>query len=74
MSKRELIAANRALRLIDDSDKWPICGKFNVTNRAIRRFRSLFIDTRVDWDFVTQSDYMQCVDNFIGQIVNGELQ
>lgn len=36
MSIREI---NRHFRNEDDSDKWPICGKFNVTERAIRRIR-----------------------------------
>ena len=33
MSIREI---NRHFRNEDESDKWPICGKFNVTERAIR--------------------------------------
>ena len=36
MSIREI---NRHFRNEDDSDKWPICGKFNVTERAIRKLR-----------------------------------
>jgi len=36
MSIREI---NRHFRNEDESDKWPICGKFNVTERAIRRIR-----------------------------------
>lgn len=31
--------ANRLFRLIDESHLWPICNKFNVTERAIRRLR-----------------------------------
>ena len=30
---------NRMFRSQDDSDKWPISGKFNVTERAIRHGR-----------------------------------
>jgi hypothetical protein len=30
---------NRLFRRQDDSDKWPIRGRFNVTERAIRRVR-----------------------------------
>ena len=36
MSIREI---NRHFRNEDESDKWPICGKFNVTERAIRKVR-----------------------------------
>ena len=36
MSIREI---NRHFRNEDDSDKFPICGKFNVTERAIRKLR-----------------------------------
>ena len=36
MSIREI---NRHFRNEDESDKWPICGKFNVTERAIRKLR-----------------------------------
>ena len=36
MSIREI---NRHFRNEDESDKFPICGKFNVTERAIRKLR-----------------------------------
>lgn len=36
MSIRQI---NKHFRNEDDSDKWPICGKFNVTERAIRKLR-----------------------------------
>lgn len=32
-------AINKAFRLADESHKWPISGKFNVTERAIRNVR-----------------------------------
>ena len=34
LSIREI---NFLFRMCDESEKWPICGEFNVTNRAIRR-------------------------------------
>lgn len=34
MSIRQI---NKYFRSIDESHKWPICGRFNVTERAIRR-------------------------------------
>ena len=30
---------NAAFRAVDDSHLWPICGKFNATERAINRIR-----------------------------------
>ena len=36
MTNREI---NAYFRNIDDSNLWPICGKFNATNRAIRRLQ-----------------------------------
>jgi hypothetical protein len=33
------IIINRLFRAQDDSPKWPICGKFDVTERAIRKAR-----------------------------------
>lgn len=36
MTNREI---NAYFRSIDDSHLWPICGKFNATNRAIRRLQ-----------------------------------
>lgn len=36
MTNREI---NAYFRSIDDSNFWPICGKFNATNRAIRRLQ-----------------------------------
>ena len=36
MSIREI---NRHFRNEDESDKWPICGRFNITERAIRKLR-----------------------------------
>ena len=38
-SKRCRILINRMFRDQDESGKWPISGKFNVTNRAIRRVK-----------------------------------
>jgi len=30
---------NAAFRVVDESHKWPVLGRFNVTERAIRRLR-----------------------------------
>lgn len=35
-------AINAAFRAVDESKLWPICGKFNATERAIRRLRKWY--------------------------------
>lgn len=35
------VIVNRLYRQQDDSDKWPISGRFNVTERAIRHIRAV---------------------------------
>jgi hypothetical protein len=37
LDRAAIIALNRAMRAQDQSDLWPISGRFNVTDRAIRR-------------------------------------
>lgn len=63
MSKREI---NAHFRLEDDSDKWPICGKFNVTERAIRRVRKNFPG-------LEGLEYALTLENEISHIVNHEV-
>ena len=41
ISQMNIREINRHFRDIDESELWPICGKFNVTERAIRRLRKL---------------------------------
>ena len=36
MSIRQI---NKMMRRQDESHKWPVCGRFNATERAIRRLR-----------------------------------
>lgn len=38
--RANIAAINKAFRAQDESDKWPIRGAFNVTERAIRRVRA----------------------------------
>lgn len=44
LNGHELTAAqiNKMYRSMDESNKWPICGRFNVTERAIRRCRDKY--------------------------------
>jgi hypothetical protein len=55
---------NRLFRARDDSDAWPVSGKFNATERAIRRLRRLQV---VDGDGL---EYALCLHGEIGRIVN----
>jgi hypothetical protein len=55
---------NRLFRAGDDSDAWPISGKFNVTERAIRKLRRLQV---VDGAGL---EYALCLHGEIGRIVN----
>lgn len=66
MSIREI---NRHFRNEDDSDKWPICGKFNVTERAIRKLR----EYRRQGMIINEGlEYYLALEAEIGRIVNDE--
>lgn len=58
---------NKEFRARDESHLWPIRGKFNVTERAIRRIRrsGLICDDGMA--------YAATLDAEISQIVNGEI-
>lgn len=59
-SKRVINAYYRAN---DESHKWPICNKFNATERAIRRLRPLRLNEGLE--------YFLALDREISRIVNG---
>ena len=61
MSIREI---NRHFRNEDESDKWPICGKFNVTERAIRKVRKQGLNGGLEYYLALEAE--------IGRIVNDE--
>lgn len=64
MSVREI---NRYFRNNDESHKWPICGRFNATERAIRKLRKL----RRDGLYVSPGlEYYLSLERLIGEIVN----
>lgn len=65
MSVREI---NKHFRSIDESNKFPINGKFNVTERAIRRVRRL----RRDMGVCEGLEYYLLMENTISNIVNDE--
>ena len=60
MSIREI---NRHFRNEDDSDKWPICGKFNVTERAIRRVRKLGLNGGLEYYLALEAEISDIVNN-----------
>lgn len=66
MSIRQI---NAYFREHDESHKFPICGKFNVTERAIRKLRRM----RHDGLCVSEGlEYYLTIENMIGEIVNDE--
>ena len=58
---------NRLFRAGDESHKWPVCGRFNVTERAIRRLRKL---RRQGLELNSGTEYADALDQEISQIVN----
>lgn len=66
--KANIAAINRAFRRADESHLWPVLGKFDATERAIRRVRA----------FVRESgcpmyglEYAYALDSEISRTVNG---
>ena len=60
MSKRQI---NKYFRKNDDSNKWPICGKFNATEMAIRKVRKNFSELQ-------GLEYALTLEGEISRIVN----
>ena len=55
---------NSYFRANDESHKWPICNKFNVTERAIRRLRKTGMYPHGGYE------YFLALDNECSRIVN----
>ena len=64
MSIRQI---NKYFRDNDESNKWPICGKFNVTERAILRIRKR---RRRGMYVCAGLEYYLCLESEIASIVN----
>jgi hypothetical protein len=60
------VVVNRLFRQQDESHLWPIRGRFNVTNRAIRRVNAI---ERANGS-MSNLEYAFAVDNEISNIVN----
>lgn len=58
---------NRLFMAQDDSNLWPVSGRFNVTRRAINRIRRLEREGLVLDDLLA---YALTIENAIGDIVN----
>lgn len=64
MSVRQI---NAYFRKHDDSHLWPICGRFNATERAIRRIRRL---RRDGMEVSSGLEYYMTLEREISEIVN----
>ncbi len=58
---------NALFRRNDESSKWPICGKFNATERAIRRLRTY---RRQGLEINSGLEYYLALDREISDIIN----
>lgn len=67
MSKR---AINKHFRTTDESNLWPICGKFNATERAIRRVRRFQAQTGTP---IEGLEYWLALEFELSNIVNGAI-
>ena len=67
MSKR---AINKYHRSVDESNLWPICGKFNATERAIRRVRRLQAQIGAP---IEGLEYWLALEGELSKIVNGAI-
>lgn len=66
-SRREI---NAYFLDIDDSHRWPMCGRFNATERAIRIVRKFERDSG---DTLHGVGYCHALENEISRIVNREV-
>ena len=64
MSVRQV---NAYFRRHDDSRLWPVCGRFNATERAIRRIRRL---RRQGMEVYPGLEYYLALEREISEIVN----
>lgn len=66
MSVRQI---NKWFRAHDESDKWPICGRFDATERAIRKAQRFMRASGAVGGF----EYYMLVDQLLSDIVNKEV-
>ena len=63
-------AINKHFRTTDESNLWPICGKFNATKRAIRRVRRFQAQTGTP---IEGLEYWLALESELSNIVNGAI-
>lgn len=61
---------NREFREADESHLWPICGRFDATERAIRSVRRFMRDSGVE---LAGFEYAYALDEELSRIVNAEV-
>lgn len=66
MNRNELLTVNRQHRATDNSGKWPINGRFNVAERAIRQARKF----RAAYGAMGAIEYNELLDELEAKIVN----
>jgi hypothetical protein len=66
--RAEIVGINRQYREQDESNLWPICGRFNATERAIRRARDFARDSGVATGGL---EYCYVLESALSDIVNG---
>lgn len=66
--RAERVGINRQYREQDESHLWPICGRFNVTNRAIRQAQRFERDSGVA---LYGLEYCYTLESAMSEIVNG---
>lgn len=69
LTTKEKRKINKELRIKDDSHLFPIYGKFNATERAIRRLRKF---ARCNGEMESGYEYLLAVEHEIKKIVNNE--
>ena len=69
VSDMRVAEVNRLFRQHDESSKWPVRGRFNVTERAIRRAR---LNILRHIGSTGGCEYAAILDAEIGQIVNSQ--
>ena len=68
LDKKDIEEVNREARAKDESHLWPIKGRFNVTERAIRRVRKyvregLEIDEKYSYTAILEAEMSEIVNN-----------
>lgn len=70
LTRSNQIKINRIFRKNDESHLWPISGKFNATEKAIKSMRELVAQ---GLDFDCNLSYILAVEREISRIVNSQV-